>query len=61
MHLNLMEDQKEKYSSWLPAGLAGTAAETSGGSTEVDLSVAVSSLCGIAMEGKFKGNEHLDC
>ena len=44
MHLNLMEDQKEKYSSWLPAGLAGTAAETSGGSTEVDLSVAVSSL-----------------
>lgn len=29
LHLNFIVDQTEKYSSWLSAGLAGTAADTS--------------------------------
>ena len=50
MHLNFIVDQTEKYSTWLSAGLAGTAADTSGGS-RVESSVAVSPRSSVAMEG----------
>ena len=50
MHLNFIVDQTEKYSTWLSAGLADTAADTSGGS-RVESSVAVSPRSSVAMEG----------
>lgn len=52
LHLNFIVDQTEQYSSWLSAGLAGTVADTSGGS-RVDSSVAVSPRSSVGIDGEL--------